>query len=62
MAQTHFEVSYFYPRFALVDPETGFSSRLSELSTAAPTIGPDGDVYFGVLENPFKSSKGNAKN
>jgi hypothetical protein len=22
-------------------------------SSATPTVGPDGDVYFGVLENPF---------
>jgi len=26
--------------------------------TASPTVGPNGDVYFGVLENPFSSSKG----
>jgi hypothetical protein len=31
---------------------------LSEDGTASPTVGPDGDVYFGVLENPFASSKG----
>jgi hypothetical protein len=26
---------------------------LSDLGTASPTVGPDGDVYIGVLENPF---------
>src|SRR5262249_27443128 len=24
--------------------------------TATPTVGPDGDVYYGVLENPFPST------
>ena len=33
-------------------------ARLTNISTSSPTIGPNGDVYFGVLENPSVSSKG----
>jgi hypothetical protein len=29
------------------------NAQVSDLSSATPTVGPDGDVYFGVLENPF---------
>ncbi len=45
------------PRFhvALKDPVTGRSALISASSTASPTIGPDGDVYYGVLENPVPS-------
>jgi hypothetical protein len=37
----------------LTDPATGLDADITDNSSAAPTVGPDGDVYFGVLENPF---------
>ena len=43
---------------ALTDPRNGMPAALSDLGTASPTIGPDGKVFFGVLENPFTSDRG----
>lgn len=43
---------------ALTDPASGKSAWITDLSSASPTIGPDGDVYYGVLENPFGSHNG----
>lgn len=37
----------------LIDPSSGLDADISDSSSAAPTVGPDGDVYYGVLENPF---------
>jgi hypothetical protein len=43
------------PRFHVVlkDPVSGRPALISASSSASPTVGPDGDVYYGVLENPF---------
>ena len=37
----------------LLDPKSGWAAWLDDDSSATPTVGPDGDVYYGVLENPF---------
>jgi hypothetical protein len=37
----------------LTDPAFGLDATMSDESSASPTVGPDGDVYYGVLENPF---------
>jgi len=42
----------------LVDPRTGSQASLPDISTATPMVGPDGDVYMGVFENPFYNDRG----
>lgn len=40
-------------RHVLKDPQTHEQAQLLESSSATPTVGPDGDVYYGVMGNPM---------
>jgi hypothetical protein len=43
---------------ALVDPASGNPSRIPDNGTASPVVGPDGRVYYGVLEPVFGAHNG----
>ena len=47
-------------RVALKDPRNGGvnNASITDDSSASPMVGPDGDVYYGVLGNPFNGSRG----
>ncbi|WP_163980725.1 hypothetical protein, partial [Raoultella ornithinolytica] len=40
-------------KVALTDPNLGTPARLSDDGTASPVVGPDGRVFYGVLETQF---------
>jgi hypothetical protein len=42
----------------LTDPASGQAAWVSDLSSASPTVGLDGDVFYGVLENPYPNHDG----
>jgi hypothetical protein len=50
-----FRTGTLRPRYhhVLTDPQTHQRALVLESSSATPTVGPDGDVYYGVLGNPL---------
>ena len=47
-------------RVRLKDPRNGGINNawVTDDSSASPMVGPDGDVYYGILGNPFSNSRG----
>lgn len=43
-------------RVALLDPGAGTAARVSDNASSSPTVGPDGSVYYGVLEAVYGSN------
>jgi hypothetical protein len=48
----------FKGKAVLIDPGAGTLARVSDDGTSSPTVGPDGDVFYGVLETNFGSHNG----
>jgi hypothetical protein len=42
-------------KVSLLDPASGQQAIVPADGSASPMVGPDGDVYYGVLEGPFGS-------
>lgn len=45
-------------RARLQDPRNSSNAQILDESSASPMVGPDGDVYYGVMGNPFNGSRG----
>ncbi len=45
-------------RVFLRDPGSGAGAGVLDNGTASPTVGPDGDVYFGAIGNPNNGARG----
>ncbi len=46
----------FQYKAILTDPVTSLDADMADDGTASPIVGPDGDVFYGILENPFASN------